>query len=86
MEIIRGMIKKLIVHLEKFEQSYDKHIKLHKHIHTSCVNNMVFDYSLYNNTSWIMYLMNIDFRHNLNKLRVEYSSTPETCNTIWLDL
>jgi len=42
MEIIRGMIKKLIVYLERFKQSYDKHIQLHKHIHTSCVNNMVF--------------------------------------------
>ncbi|XP_022180840.1 uncharacterized protein LOC111041011 isoform X4 [Myzus persicae] len=41
-EIIQGMIKKLIAYLERFKQSYDKHIKLHKHIHTSCVNNMVF--------------------------------------------
>jgi len=36
------MIKKLIVYHEKFEQSYNKNIRLHKHIHTSCVDNMVF--------------------------------------------
>ncbi|XP_050058182.1 fer-1-like protein 6 isoform X3 [Aphis gossypii] len=34
------MIKKLITYHESFEKSYNKYIKLHKHIHTSCVNNM----------------------------------------------